>query len=239
MKHYVVILSSLLFFAISNGEDRIEFFRLGINGATGLTSITDLNSIADTWLKARDDSSSSEMMQVSHEGAEMPINYEYGFQPFITITLWNLWQIGLKYDYLQSPHIYNSLFKDTIKVQIDAHVPSLFTGLHLGSFEIGGGILYAVSTVNWDDNFFGYSSKWAASGWGYEFKIGAAPRFGGYVGMNISAGYRGLILKSVCDNAGREIFFTDTGKPLKLNMSGLVINLGLYFCYTQKKGGSK
>jgi hypothetical protein len=52
-------------------------------------------------------------------------------------------------------------------------------------------------------------------------------------------GYRSLVLKSVYDNAGRKIYFTDTGNPLKLNMYGFTMNMGVYFLLSYGKVGAK
>jgi hypothetical protein len=239
MKYYAIV--PILFFLSSAaiGEERVEIFRIGINGAGGVMSITDLNNLADTWLTAHDDSLSSSTVQISHEGDKIDFNIEYGVQPFFCFTLWNIWQIGGKFDYLLSPHLYNSLLRDTIKIDLQTYIPSIYTALRLGAFEIGGCAINAISTVNWNDNFFGYKSKWSASDWGYEVKLGLAPRMGKYAGFNFSVGYRSLVLKNVFDNSGRRIYFSNSGKPFTLDLSGVVVNLGLYFACTYRKGEAK
>jgi hypothetical protein len=217
---------------------RKEFFRIGINISGGLTNIADLNKVANAWLETRDDSLSSSALQVSHKNDEISFNFEYGFQPFFAFTFFDHWQVGGKLDYLVSPHIYNFLLDDTIQIELATYIPGVFTSLRLGIFEIEAGGIYGISTIKWNDNFFGYSSNWPASGWGYEINATLSPH-GKYVGFTFSTGYRSLVMTNVVDNYHRRIRFADSGDPLKLDMSGFTMNIGLYFLLSYKKAGDQ
>jgi hypothetical protein len=237
---YAAILS-LLFLFINNlpAEQRIELGRIGINGSFGIMNIKDLNGLADAWIKAKDDSSRTGGDSATHQGFSIPLNLEFGFQPFVSFTLWNRLVLGGKIDYLWSSHFYNSLFKDTLTIKLKTVIPAITGALKAGPFEIGGSALYAVSSVNWSDNFFGYSSQWNARGWGYEINLCLAPQAWKYMGTTISLGYRGLVVGDVYDNAGRKLYFAESGEPFTLSLSGFVMNVGIFFGYTYPKGGAK
>lgn len=84
---------------VVSGEQK-DVVRIGVNGASGILVVDDLNALAKAWLMAKDDSSSSDVFQVSHPGVGIPFNIEYGFQPFLFVTLWDIWEIGCKFDFL-------------------------------------------------------------------------------------------------------------------------------------------
>lgn len=73
--------------------------------------------------------------------------------------------------------------KDTIRIDTWTYIPALGTSLRLGIFELCADVLYGISRVHWEDNFFGYISNWKSKALGYENKAGLASSLGKFFGF--------------------------------------------------------
>lgn len=212
-------------------EKPFNLIKFGVKGFGGITYTCYLNSMSNEWMEKVVHESNAEF---EGEPVSLPFNIEYGYQPFIIIQPIRFIQFGIKMDYAYSRlkgKFDNPLIKQNYELNIktESCIPGIFANLLLGQFEFGGGIIYSYTSIDLNDDFFGYKDTWVGKNTGYELSFGFSSstqnRFGYIMGIK----YRNLIASDLKDNLNRKITYSNTQENLSLNMSGFVIEAGLYF----------
>lgn len=233
----VILLSTFLCTTYSFGQKpTFNLIKLGVKGFCGITAKNNLNNISSDWL--------DKVVEVSHaelsgEPISIPFNIEYGYQPFLLIRPLRLLQIGCKMDFSYSNltakfenQFINQDYQFNVKTR--SYLPGIFAYLTLGKFELGGGLFQSYTNIYINDNFFGYQDTWYGSNTGYEISIGFSTTKEKLVGFTMDIRYRGLIVNSLKDSFNRNVTYT-TQDNFSLNMSGFIIDMGLYFQFIKLK----
>jgi hypothetical protein len=239
-KNMYILTIFFLFFAtgIFSQDKSYNLLKFGVKGFGGLTDETYLNTMSTDWFDMAVEVSGAELM---NEPITLPINIEYGFQPFIIIHPIRQIQIGLKMDYasssltsqFQNPLLNSENYKLNIKTK--SYIPGIFTYITLGKLELGGGIFQSFTYVNVNDDFFGYQDKWYGTNTGYELSLGFSTSLQRHFGYTMSIKYRDLIINNLKDNLNRDITYSDNNERISLNMSGLIVEMGIYFQFIKIK----
>ena len=209
-----------------------KLLKFGVKGFGGFTDTTYLNTLTTNWLNMVVEASGAELM---YETIVIPINVEYGFQPFLIIRPIRQIQIGIKMDYalsnltsqFQNPLIDDQTYR--LSINTKSYIPGIFAYLTLGKFELGGGLLQSYTFIDLSDDFFGYQDTWYGSNTGYELSLGFSTSRERHVGFTMSLRYRDLLIGSFTDNLNRDISYSNRSEQMPVNMSGLIIDMGIYF----------
>jgi hypothetical protein len=212
-------------------EKPYNFIKFGIRGTGGITDTSYLNSMVNEWYESVVDASNAELQG---ELIALPVNVEYGYQPFVLIRPLRFIQIGAKMDYtfsslsgkFQNP-ITNEKYELSFRAK--SYIPSLFAVLALGKLEAGGGVFRSYTNIQVNDNFFGYSDSWFGTNTGYELSLGFSSTSKKHVGFTMGIKYRDLFIESFSDSLNRRITYTNSTEDMSLGMSGFIFELGLYF----------
>lgn len=233
---------TIVFLFLANGvhsQDKpYNLVKFGIKAFGGVTEKTYINTISTNWFNKVVDASGAELL---NEPYTLPANIQYGFQPFVIVRPLRQIQIGFKMDYALSnlsSEFQNSLLSDLyykLDINTKLYIPGVFTYLTLGKMEIGGGIFHSYTTINLKDDFFGYQAEWNGSNTGYELSLGFSSTHEKYFGYTIAMKYRDLFLNNLKDNLNREISYADNNESMSLNMSGIFIEVGIYFQFVTLK----
>ena len=218
-------------------EKSFNLIKIGVKGFGGITDTCYLNSIVNEWIYMVVDVSNAELQG---EPITLPFNIEYGYQPFIIIHPIKFLQIGVKMDFVYSnilSKFENPLLNDNYELQIKmkSYMPSVFTYLTLGKFELGGGIIQSFTSIQVKDNFFGYNDKWYGNNTGYELSLGFSTSQKKRFGFTMSIKYRGLFINEFNDNLNRKVIFSNNHENLSIDMSGFSLEMGLYFQFIKLK----
>lgn len=217
--------------------------KLGIKGSFGIINKNYLNNLKSDWIDKVVEESNAEL---SSEPNQMPFNIEYGFQPFLIIHPLRLFQVGVKMDFSYSN--LNAKFENQIinqdfelKLKVRSYMPGVFAYLTLGKFELGGGLFQSYTNIYINDDFFGYQDTWYNSNTGYEISVGFSTAKEKLVGFTMDIRYRGLISSPLKDSFNRNVTYMDTRDNLSLNLSGFILDIGLYFQFIKlnKKNNEK
>lgn len=229
-RHIAILV--VLFVCISNAagkDDGTHFIQCGVKGSFSVGSIQSVNDLAGTWADAKSDMIRSEMMQMEYQGLDIPINFELGFEPFIRILPFRFLAAHIGLGYGHSPHLYNSVFKDTLEININTYMPSAGVQFSIGRFVVGMCYIHAITQVEWQDDFFVYDATWYATSPGFIGNCGLIIPLGEFFGFEMNAKYRYLKHLKVKDNAGRVIRYSQNHENFEMNMSQFVLDMGLYF----------
>ncbi len=214
---------------IVSGQKEYNLLKIGIKGSGGVSWCKNLTNSYDKWI---DDWESTTNMQIVNRNILFPIIWDYGFQPYLTITPVRYLQIGGKMDYLYSSHYYNSKFGDTLlKVKIKTYMPCAYLLLTLGKFELGGGLIFGYTSVHWKDDFFGYNDYWQGKRLGYEISMGFSFPLDKkkHFGIGFDMIYRHINFNKLTDGYERTLKVENTNDNYSVNMSGILLNLGIYY----------
>jgi len=207
-----------------------NLIKVGINGFAAFTDTSYLNSLSSNWIDQVAEASNAE---VTSETKPLPINLEYGFQPFFIVHPVRYLQVGIKVDIGYSTHLTkfeNPLTQNySLSVKLRSYSPGVFAYLTFGKFEIGGGVFETYVQYHINDNFFGYNDTWYGNNTGYEVGLGFSSAKEKLVGFTMSVKYRHLFIKELHDSFGRNVTFSSSQENLSLKMSGIVIDMGIYF----------
>ena len=241
MKIVVALTLFLNFFICDNclfaQETPYNLIKFGIMGYGAITDTSHINSMANDWIYKVVEESNAE---VSSEPKLLPFNIEYGFQPFILIRPIKFLQIGVKMDFAYSKLVskfQNPLFRQNYELNINmkSYIPGVFSYLTLGKFELGGGVIRSFTNVKINDGFFGYKDTWYGKNTGYELSLGRSTSLERHVGFTISVKYRSLFINEIKDTLNRIVVYSGTRENLSLDMSGFMIDMGLYFQFIKIK----
>ena len=218
-----------------------NLLKVGVNGFAAFTDTTYMNSMASNWIDQVAEASNAEL---SGEKKTLPINIEYGFQPFFIVHPVRYLQVGIKVDFGYSSLVSkfeNPLTQNySLSIKLKSYSPGIFAYLTLGKFELGGGVFETYVRYNVNDNFFGYNDTWYGNNTGYEVGLGFSSAKENLVGFTMSFKYRHLFIKELHDSYGRNVTFSSNQENLSIKMSGFVIDMGIYFQFIKlmnKKGG--
>jgi hypothetical protein len=225
------ILAVLLVF-ISNAADEdngTNLIQFGIRGSFSIGSVESVNDLASKWSDEKSDMMSSDLIEMEYQGLDLPINFEFGFEPFIRVLPFRFLAVHAGFGYGHSPHLYNSVFKDTIEININTYMPSAGIQFILGRFLLGISYIHGITQVEWQDEFFVYDATWYATTPGFIGNCGLIIPIGKFFGFEMNAKYRYLKHNEIKDNSGRMIRYSETGENLEINLSQFVLDMGLYF----------
>lgn len=242
MMKTIVVLS--LFLNLFICDDRLfaqkapyNLIEFGFMGYGAITDTSHINSMANDWIHRVVEESSAE---ISGEPSSLPFNIEYGYQPSIIIHPIQLLQIGVKMDFAYSRLVskfQNPLFHQNYELNINmkSYIPGIFSYITLGKFELGGGVIRSFTNVQINDDFFGYNDTWHGKNTGYELNLGYSTSQENHVGFTMGVKYRSLFVNEIKDTLNRKVVYSGTKNNLSLNMSGFMINMGLYFQFIKIK----
>ena len=186
--------------------------------------------MSSKWLDQVAEASNAE---VSGKKQTLPISMEYGFQPFLIVRPLRYLQVGMKVDIGYSSHLSkfaNPMTQDySLSIKLKSYSPGIFAYLTLGNFELGGGVFETYVRYHVNDNFFGYNDTWYGNNTGYEVGLGFSSAKEKLFGFTMSLKYRHLFIKELHDSFGRNLTFSSNQENLSIKMSGIVIDMGIYF----------
>ncbi|HKR03904.1 MAG TPA: hypothetical protein VJY62_04645 [Bacteroidia bacterium] len=236
-----LIMISLCFFNslfAQSDKEPFSVLKIGIKGYGGFAVKNELNKMSETWLK---NAAKASNMNLETEPAGRPINFQYGYQPFFIIRPVRFLQIGIKTDF---DFIYKikSVYKNDIvqedyqmNIRIKSYMPGAFAYFTFDKIELGGGILYSYTNVNFTDDFFGYYDEWNGKNTGYEVSLGVSSAEEKKFGITSCFRYRGLNINKFKDSFNRNITYSNTQKDFSLKISGFLIDFGLYYKFISIK----
>ncbi len=238
----ISILTLLLTFLSYNNfllaqEESFNLIKFGIKGYGGLLENNQLNTMANNWIDKVAEESNVEFIG---DPITLPFNIEYGYQPFVIIRPYNFLQIGIKMNFAFSKlnsKFQNPLIKQSyeLDININSYMPGIYTYLTLTNLEFGGGIFHAYTNVHVNDNFFGYQDAWYGSKTGFELSFGYSNDLKEYIGFTFNIKYRDLLINEFRDKLNRIVSFSNKQKNMSLNMSGFIVEMGLYFQFIKIK----
>ena len=152
-----------------------HLLKFGVKGLGGVTSANHLNRLTENWLQNTAEASNIELL--GEEVNQLPFNIEVGYQPFFITRPVRLLQIGVKMDHSfsrMSAKFSNGFTNQGYELNInsESYIPGAFAYLTLGKLELGAGMIYAHTSVNINDDFFGYQDTWYGKNRGYEVSLG-------------------------------------------------------------------
>ena len=215
-----------------------KLFRLGVKASTGFTSVKSINKLANQWYDAMQEAQ-EDSLDYLEEGIGNSdvgdVNFEYGFQLYLTFRPWKFLQLGGKVDFIRSPHLYNLQYKDDIDIAIVSAVPGIFALYTFSYFELGIGSIWGFSEVKWRDAIFGYNDDWRGHDMGFEVYLGCSVPIRDHFGFTFQLVYRYLTIHELKDSYGRVLVDTDSSEKFEMNISGGMLNMGVYFRFQSIK----
>lgn len=214
-----------------------KLLKAGIKGTVGFTFSNDLNTLKTNWIDMVAEESN---VEIEGNLISVPLNFEYGFQPYLSVHPIKLLQVGIKMDFAYSSQkstFENPIINETyeLKFKTKSYIPGVFACLTLGKFEIGAAVIQSYNNIFVNDDFLGYNDTWYGKNMGYEFSLGFSTSHNKLLGFTTSIKYRGLKINEFEDTLNRKVVYNDTEENLSLNMSGIIINAGLYFQFINLK----
>jgi hypothetical protein len=230
----VFLLSGSRTFAQEKPYNLIKF---GVKGFGGITDTCHLNTMVNEWFQKVVDASNAELLS---EPVTLPFNIGYGYQPFFIIRPLRFLQIGVKVDYSfsnLSAKFQNPLSSQNyeLNIKMKSYNPGIFTYLTLGKMELGGGLFRSYTFIDVNDAFFGYQDKWYGTNTGYELSLGFTSNSEKNVGFTMAIKYRDLLIDDFEDNYKRKITYSDNQENMSLDMSGFILEMGVYFQFVKLK----
>lgn len=218
-------------------SDQIKLLKIGINGVGGIIFSSQLNTLKTSWTDMVVEESNFE---AEGNTLSIPLRFEYGFQPYLSIHPIKLLQVGIKMDFTYSSSkskFENSIINETfeLKFKRKTYIPGVYALLTLNKFEIGAALIQSYNEMQVTDDFFGYNDTWYGKNLGYEVSVGFTTSHQNLMGFNMSIKYRGLKINELEDSLNRKVTYNDTQENLSLNLSGIIINVGLYFQFMELK----
>jgi hypothetical protein len=204
-------------------ESAHNLIQVGIKGIAGVSKITEINDFAVKWI---DNIETATNVSITNKPSVVPYNFEYGFQPYLTIRPLRFFQAGIKMDYAISP--LKVKLQNELNLKLTSFIPGVYASLRFGNFEIGGGLLHSFTRVNIKDDFLGYYDSWNGKNYGYEVNMGIISPKGRYFGYTMNISYRSLFINELTDNYKRTVTHSDSNQNFKLDLTGVVLNLGIY-----------
>jgi hypothetical protein len=241
MRKLVVFIIFLIFLLItgriSAQEKPYNLIKFGIKGFGGITDTSHLNILINDWFENVVEISDAEL---ESEPFTLPFNMQYGFQPFVIIRPIRVLQFGVKMDYAFSnltAKFENQLINQNYELNIktNSYMPGVFAFLTLGKMELGGGLFSSYTYVNVNDDFYGYQDKWHGTNTGYEISLGFSTTREKSAGFTMTIKYRDLFIDDFEDNLNRKITYSNSQENMSLNMSGIILEMGLYFQFIKMK----
>jgi hypothetical protein len=236
MGFLLAVLVFLCWGSIASAQNRaFNLVRLGVKGLGGMADTCYLNSMINEWIERTVDASGAKM---EGEPVTLPFNIEYGFEPFVAIQPLQFLQLGVKIDFVYSRltgKTNNPLTKQDYELAFRrrSYIPGLYANLVFGQLELGAGILYSYTSIDVDDSFFGYRGTWSGEKVGYELALGFFSSSKSQFGYTMSLKYRSLVVDEFRDDLNRRVSYAGTQRGLSLDMSGFVIEAGVYFQFVE------
>lgn len=214
-----------------------NLIKFGIKGFGGITETCYLNTMTNDWFENVVAASNTELLS---EPVTLPFNIIYGFQPFVIIRPIRYIQFGVKMDYGFSnltAQFQNQLVNQNYELNIKtkSYMPGVFAYITLGKIELGGGFFSSYTYIDVNDDFFGYRDKWYGLNTSYELSLGFSTSHEKHVGFTMAIKYRDLFINDFEDNLNRKITYSNSQENMSLDMSGIILEMGLYFQFVKMK----
>jgi hypothetical protein len=215
-RHITILITLLMPLVCSRGlmaqDQPINLIRVGIKAMGGATDTSYLSQMTKIWIH---DVAEASNTQLQNEPVSLPLNLEYGYQPFLIIRPWRFLRIGLKMDCAYSGS--TAKFKNqltnqdySLRIRNISYIPGVFAGYVYDKWELGAGVIRAYTSVKLNDGFFGYHDTWHGKNSGWELMLGRSSVREKPVGYSITIKYRALKIPEFKDTYNRQVAFADT-----------------------------